>query len=152
MKDYDVIDMTMEEFENYIAGFYSDYVINVCQNDNVVNKIKIKEYDPHRVRMYKDIIYLKKELSLEKCKELESIANGYFNNRAGKIANSSDDSYVLLYQGSDEDAWGTLSIGELDLFDDKDFLEYIEKWIYINEYNPDDNGDVLEAFSRVVAV
>ena len=95
--------------------------------------------------MYRTIIQFKKDTSVEELLELKEIAEKAFDNRAGKVSNVSLDLYTLIYQGGEEDR-PCLDLGMLDLDDVPFFKDKVEKWDWIDEEDPDENCDVLEAF------
>lgn len=96
--------------------------------------------------MYKTIIKLSKELSEEKAAEFVQMANKAFDNRAGRVENTSEEKNVLIYDGREED-YGCIHLGILDLHDIEEFRTHVEKWDYVDEDNPRECCDVLYELS-----
>lgn len=90
---------------------------------------------------YITTIYLKKDLSLEKCKELEAIANKEYDNVIGTIKNSSTDPYVLIYEANDNTEWCCDGQAVVFLERRKDFTPFVEKWTYVDNVSPGESID-----------
>ncbi|MCC8131079.1 MAG: hypothetical protein LUC38_03185 [Oscillospiraceae bacterium] len=96
--------------------------------------------------MYKNIIDIRREVSQEDLQVLMSMADKAFDNRAGKVENSSDSPYRLVYQGG-EGEYGCLNLGMLSLSNAKRFTSQVQTWNWIDEDEPDESCDVLEELS-----
>lgn len=96
--------------------------------------------------MYKNIIDIRREVSQEDLQALMSMADKAFDNRAGKVENSSDSPYRLVYQGG-EGEYGCLNLGMLSLSNAKRFTSQVQTWNWIDEDEPDESCDVLEELS-----
>lgn len=92
--------------------------------------------------MYKSIIEIKKDVPIEVINNLRSIANKAFDNRAGKVENSSNNPYQLIYSGS-EKVYACLELGMLNLKRQKTFLSYLKSWNWIDDENSMENEDIL---------
>ena len=98
---------------------------------------------------YITTIYLKKDLSLEKCKELEAIANKEYDNVIGTIKNSSTDPYVLIYESNSDSEYCCDGQASFELYDRNDFRPYIDKWTYTDNVLPCESvSDVLAAIKK----
>lgn len=101
--------------------------------------------------MYKTIIEFSKNISNSKALELTEIANRAFDNRAGKVENTSGESHLLVYDGEEKD-YGCIHLGILDLHDIEEFREQVKKWDYIDEDNPRECCDVLKELDFEVVI
>ena len=98
--------------------------------------------------MYIETIVLKNDVSDEMIKKLTEVAEDAFDNRAGKVENSSAESHTLIYQGDGEQVWQVISLGSLALWDNKEFVAYVEKWTYQDTEEPEENCNIIEVYSR----
>ena len=96
--------------------------------------------------MYKNVINIRKEVPIEILKNLETIATEAFNNRAGRVKNTSTLPYRFIFEGGEND-YGCLNLGILTLRERKDFVSYISSWNWIDEDDPVENCDVTEELS-----
>ncbi len=96
--------------------------------------------------MYKNVIQIKKDVTEDVLKSLSIIAERAFDNRVGRVQNVSDIPYLLVFQG-DEDDYGCLNLGMLNLWDNKDFVACVQSWDWIDEYEPDESCDVIKELS-----
>ncbi|MCD8106764.1 MAG: hypothetical protein LUE20_02220 [Oscillospiraceae bacterium] len=96
--------------------------------------------------MYKNVIDIRREVSQEDLQVLMSMADKAFDNRAGKVENSSTSPYRLVYQGGERE-YGCLNLGMLSLCGIKGFTVYVSDWNWIDEDEPDESCDVLEELS-----
>ena len=96
--------------------------------------------------MYKNVIQIREEVPKEDLSVLSSIAEGAFNNRAGKVENVSDSPYQLVFQGGEND-YGCLEIGMLKLKKEATFLEHLSGWQWVDE-DPDECCDLLKLFIK----
>ena len=78
---------------------------------------------------------------------LEELANKAFDNRAGKVDNTSDTPYRLIYSGGDSE-YACLEVGMLNLKKHPDFLPYLEAWNWIDENDPTESTDLLKLFTK----
>ncbi|EHI56828.1 hypothetical protein HMPREF9333_00030 [Johnsonella ignava ATCC 51276] len=92
--------------------------------------------------MYKNIIDVRKDTPQDKLKTLAGIADRAFDNRAGKVDNTSDTPYRFIYR-ADEKLFVCLQLGMLTLEKNTNFLPYVSAWIWIDENDPDENEDIL---------
>ncbi len=93
--------------------------------------------------MYKNIIDIRREVSQEDLQVLMSMADKAFDNRAGKVENSSTSPYRLVYQGG-EGEYGCLNLGMLSLCGSKGFISRVLNWNWIDEDEPDESCDVMK--------
>ena len=93
--------------------------------------------------MYKHVISIREGVPKEALKVLAAIANKAFNNRAGKVKNTSVSPYELIYEGG-EDEYGCLDLGMLALEKEKEFLSCVSSWKWIDVDEPEESCDVLE--------
>lgn len=98
--------------------------------------------------MYKTIIKIKRSTPLAKLEMINAIIRGLFNNRAGKIKNSSHNPYVRIFKGVDPQ-WDCLNLGTLALEDVSGLLGYISACWWIDE-DPAESCDVLKVFATPV--
>lgn len=93
--------------------------------------------------MYRSIIDIKRETPKETLLTLLSLADKAFNNHAGKIQNTSLSPYRFVYEGEEKD-FGCLEIGMLNLEEQKNFLNFVSAWNWIDEEEPSENCDILK--------
>lgn len=70
---------------------------------------------------------------------LVSIANEAFNNREGQITGIRESSHCLSF-GGDENLYGCLQLGMLELEDNKEFLKCVRDW----------NGSMRNILRRII--
>lgn len=99
--------------------------------------------------MYSSIIEIKKTVPGEALTNLRKIAEGAFTNRAGSVKNSSNNPYKLVFRGN-EDKFGCLEVGMLELEERPDFLEQIHSWHWVDEDDPGENCDILKVLAMPV--
>lgn len=99
--------------------------------------------------MYSSIIEIKKNVSGEALVDLRKIAEKAFSNRAGSVDNSSDDPYRFVFKG-DEDKFGCLEVGMLELEGEHDFLRQVNSWQWVDEGDPSENCDILKVLAMPV--
>lgn len=99
--------------------------------------------------MYSSIIEIKKNIKGEALEQLRKTAEKAFDNRAGKVANSSDDTYKFIFKG-DENAYPCLDLGTAFLARESGFLGQVISWWWLDDEEPNDNCDVLEAYAEPV--
>ena len=97
--------------------------------------------------MQKSVIYFKQSLSEKKIDLLVSTANDAFNNREGQIMGIKESPYCLFY-GGDESMYGCLQLGMLELEDNKDFLQCVHDWKWIDEEYPEENYNVWRIMEK----
>jgi hypothetical protein len=95
--------------------------------------------------MYKNIITIKNDAPNEKLLPIYEIAVNAFNNRAGKLENTSKNPYILVFEGGDN-YYACLEIGMFELKDNKDFMDCVQAWQWVDN-NPDESCDMLKVFS-----
>ena len=74
--------------------------------------------------MQKSVIFFKQSLPEKVVTLLVSIANEAFNNREGQITGIRESSHCLSF-GGDENLYGCLQLGMLELEDNKEFLKCV---------------------------
>lgn len=99
--------------------------------------------------MYSSIIEIKKSVNGEALQKLRETAEKAFDNRAGKVENSSTDSHRLVFEGG-EDKYGCLDLGTAELADTSGFREQINAWNWIDADEPGENCDILEIYAEPV--
>ncbi len=96
--------------------------------------------------MYSSIIEIKKSVTGEDLKKLHQTAEKAFDNRAGKVENSSGDSYLLVFEGG-EDQYGCLDLGVLNLGKSRSFVQNAVSWLWIE----DDPGECCDMLKLLAA-
>lgn len=99
--------------------------------------------------MYKNVIDIKEDVSAEVLERLRMISDEAFDNRAGKVINSSDFPYRFVFEGS-ENEYACLEVGMLKLKRQRYFLENLISWRWVDE-DPDECCDLLKLFSENIA-
>lgn len=97
--------------------------------------------------MYKIIIEINESVSSKTLKYLNVMIENAFDNRVGKVKNSSESSYYLVYEG-DESKYPCLEIGMLILKRQPEFLTNVKTFDWIDEEDPSECCDLLELFTR----
>lgn len=92
------------------------------------------------------IIQLKESIDEQNLKRCQLLINNAFNNHYGVIQNSANDNYHFVFEGS-ENKRPCLESGVFTLKHEKNFLNYIENWNWL-ESDPDECCDVLEIFQN----
>ncbi len=95
--------------------------------------------------MYRTTISLKKDISQNQLAALTDIIIKNYDNRAGKLSNSSTDPYVFIFEGKSEEAFECMDLGTAVLAD-TDFIKYVSAWKFIDEEHPSDNCDILKLY------
>jgi len=85
--------------------------------------------------MQKSVIFFKQSLPEKVMTLLVSIANEAFNNREGQIT-------------GDENLYGCLQLGMLELEDNKEFLKCVRDWKWVDEEYPEENYNVWRIMAR----
>lgn len=96
--------------------------------------------------MYKTIIKFKPTVSEEEIVKLTDIANKQFNNRVGKVENTSNEKYTLIFQG-EEVLYGCLNLGMFSLKKVPGYLQNVLSWNWIDE-DPNENCDMLNVYQK----
>ena len=99
--------------------------------------------------MYRTEIEIKKNITGDALNKLRQLAEKAFSNRAGSVKNSSSNPYKLIFKGEEKD-YGCLDLGVVNLGDAEGFLRQVNSWKWIDEEDPNENCDVLEAFAMPV--
>lgn len=94
--------------------------------------------------MYRNVIEIKKTVPESRLKELAAIAENAFNNRAGKVQNTSRLSHTLIFEGGAGE-YACLEIGMLNLKREAGFLECVSAWEWVDD-DPDECCDLLGLF------
>lgn len=99
--------------------------------------------------MYSSIIEINRNVPGETLMNLRKVAENAFSNRAGSVENSSSDPYRLVFKGN-EDMFGCLEVGMLELEDKHDFLRQVHSWRWIDDEDPSENCDILKVLAMPV--
>ena len=99
--------------------------------------------------MYRSIIEIKRNVPHDLLINLRIVAENAFYNRAGSAKNSSSDPYKFVFKG-DEDKFGCLEVGMLELEDKYDFLKQVNSWQWIDDNDPKENCDILKVLAMPV--
>lgn len=99
--------------------------------------------------MHRTIIKIKESTPPAKLREITAVIEGLFNNRAGKVRNSSSTPYLLIFQGG-KWAWPCLDLGTLALEDVPGLLDYISACWWIDTEDPAESSDMLKVFATPV--
>ena len=91
--------------------------------------------------MYRTVITFKDGIPEDKLKELKATAEKCFDNRAGKTVDVSDCPNQMVFEGEWE-LYGCLNLGYLDLYEESGFVDYLDKWEWIDE-EPGESCDLL---------
>ena len=86
------------------------------------------------------LVSVKKERGQEDAKEA-------FNNREGQITGIRESSHCLSF-GGDENLYGCLQLGMLELEDNKEFLMCVRDWKWVDEEYPEENYNVWRIMAR----
>ena len=70
-----------------------------------------------------------------------------FNNREGQITGIRESSHCLSF-GGDENLYGCLQLGMLELEDNKEFLKCVRDWKWVDEEYPEENYNVWRIMAR----
>lgn len=97
--------------------------------------------------MQKSVIFFKQSLPEKVVILLVSIANEAFNNREGQITGTRESSHCLSF-GGDENLYGCLQLGMLELEDNKEFLKCVRDWKWVDEEYPEENYNVWRIMAR----
>ncbi len=95
--------------------------------------------------MYSSIIEIKKSINGEALRKLRETAEKAFDNRAGKVENSSTDSHRLIFEGG-ENAYPCLDLGTAFLARENGFLKHVISWWWLDDEESCDNCDVLKVY------
>ncbi len=99
--------------------------------------------------MYRSIIEIKRNVPHDLLINLRIVAENAFSNRAGSVKNSSSNPYKFVFKG-DEDKFGCLEVGMLELEDKYDFLKQVNSWQWIDDNDPKENCDILKVLAMPV--
>ncbi len=99
--------------------------------------------------MYRSIIEIKRNVPHDLLINLRIVAENSFSNRAGSAKNSSSAPYKFVFKG-DEDKFGCLEVGMLELEDKYDFLKQVNSWQWIDDNDPKENCDILKVLAMPV--
>jgi len=94
--------------------------------------------------VYKTIIKIKEDLTQEIINEIQDVSQQDFNNRAGRVENSSDNRYVMIFEG-DDSLIGCLQLGIISLHEK--IADYVTSWEWIDIDEPWESCDVLKELS-----
>ncbi len=98
--------------------------------------------------MYQTVIDIKNSVQGDTLRKLQFLVENAFSNRAGKVANVSNEPHRFVFEG-DENDYGCLEVGMLTLKRIESFLEYVNSWKWIED-DPDECCDMLRVFSTPV--
>lgn len=96
--------------------------------------------------MYRTIIELKKNISPDLLSDFKSKIEGAFSNRVGTVKNISKNPLCFEFAGN-EDMFGCLEFGMLNIEELHDLIPYIDSWNWIDEECPDESCNMLEEIS-----
>jgi hypothetical protein len=96
--------------------------------------------------MYRNVIDIRREVSSDVLKMLVAKADKAFNNRAGKVKNTSVSPYRFIYEGGEKE-YGCLEVGMLNLKRESNFLSFVSAWNWIDD-DPDECCDLLNLFLK----
>lgn len=97
--------------------------------------------------MYQSIIQLDNKLPDEKIQEITKLIDAAFDNRCGKVINSSNNPYILKYEGSKKD-YPCMDISQIELITNSpEVLNYIVAWNWVDEI-PEENCDMMEIYKK----
>ncbi len=99
--------------------------------------------------MYRSIIEIKRNVPHDLLINLRIVAENAFSNWAGSAKNSSSAPYKFVFKG-DEDKFGCLEVGMLELEDKYDFLKQVNSWQWIDDNDPKENCDILKVLAMPV--
>ncbi|MBE6114366.1 MAG: hypothetical protein E7191_04720 [Erysipelotrichaceae bacterium] len=99
--------------------------------------------------MYKTIIELKREISDQDYEVIKQDIIHAFNNRVGKVANTSTDPYCFVFTGG-ENVFAKLDLGCVILSENELFWKWVKDWRWIDETDPDECCDVIKVYSTPV--
>ena len=98
--------------------------------------------------MYKAIIEINNNVSDDVLIATKNIIESAFDNRLGKVKNSSLEPYRLIFTG-DENKYGCLEVGLFALKKHTDVLKNISSLQWIDK-EPSESCDMLEVFSKSI--
>lgn len=101
--------------------------------------------------MYKTVITFKKDTPVDILASLRETAEKYFDNRLGKVANTSDDPFECVFEG-EERFHNCLQIAIVKLGDSGNFRDYVESWEWYDSESPRENHSVLVAFEEIAVM
>ncbi|WP_448972957.1 hypothetical protein [Oribacterium sp.] len=93
--------------------------------------------------MFQSVMDIREDTPQDILNSLVEIANKAFDNRAGKVENTSKMPYRLIYRGEDN-LFSCLQLGMLALEKQSDFLDYVISWKWIDGESPSENEDILK--------
>lgn len=98
--------------------------------------------------MYSSIIEIQKNVSEKALAELRKTAEKAFDNRAGSVKNSSEETYRFIFKGG-ENAYPCLDLGVAYLARENDFRKHVTSWWWLDDEEPGDNCDILKLYERL---
>lgn len=98
--------------------------------------------------MYSTVIEIRNDIESDMLRQLKLDIESAFANRAGTVENISKEPYRFEFVG-DEDAYGCLEIGSLNLKRNRLFWKHVRTWKWIDE-DPDECCDLTEVYSKPV--
>ncbi|MCI8297757.1 MAG: hypothetical protein HFG22_18160 [Lachnospiraceae bacterium] len=99
--------------------------------------------------MYSSIIEIKKTVPNGTLADLRKVAEEAFSNRAGSVKNSSNNPYRFVFKGG-EDKFGCLELGMLALKREREVLDQIDQWHWVDDEDPGENCDILKVLAMPV--
>jgi len=97
--------------------------------------------------MYKTVISFKKDIPADVLASLRETAEKYFDNRLGKVANTSSDPFECVFEGG-ERFHNCLQIAIVNLGDSGNFRDYVESWEWFDSEYPGENHSILAVFEK----
>lgn len=98
--------------------------------------------------MYKHVIEIRNGVPHDVLKKIAVMAERAFNNRAGRVRNTSVSPYKFIFEGGEKD-YGCLEVGMLALKREKLFMSCVSSWDWVDD-DPSESCDVLEVFAMPV--
>lgn len=102
--------------------------------------------------MYKSVIEFSRDIPLAELSEYTALINKAFDNRGGKVENSSDDPYLVIHK-ADDNLRICLDLALITIVEEPNGLyKNFKAWDWIDEDDPRENGDIIKSYERVRAI
>ncbi len=98
--------------------------------------------------MYSVIIRIKKETAGDKLEFVKRIIENQYINKFGRIINSSRESGTLVFEGEGDEAYACMDYATSRLILQKDVMDSIESWEWIDSDDPEENGSILNSYEK----
>lgn len=97
--------------------------------------------------MYKSVIEFSRDIPLEELAKHTALIGKAFDNRCGKVENTSQDPYKLVFEGEWKD-YPCLDLSQIEIAKEcPQVVKYMSAWNWIDE-NPKESCDMLELYGR----